>query len=608
LPLSNGSPTEDATKTPTEMSNTSTVVGSQDLEDDSHASMGGSVGLTWTQDDEDNETLVEQGLALDTPKNGPVVPNVNTRHAKVAAWDGVSSNGIGEDGLPMFVAPGHQWTKNAIQSHVLIMNLVNKFLANEICPKIMKRSKPSSQDLEFRTDAALLFIAAGLYDPTVKGLDPEVMAPSVAVWMPNHFKHGCIKYAASAYEFLTSPIFHDFDGVELPLAENVKCRFNTIRSFNYVEGKWLIQLCDRIHNMNKFRIENSNMDDGLTAGELCIALWRKPGAIETLSSIREKIREQNKGYGSQNNTLPVAKAISSSTKNERKHNPFSFKKETIDRDNFTVEEYATLHHFLYVAEVQDGKQPAYIGTKTTTKATISVNSFRTLKPRIWLNDSVMDVYFHFCRTESEGRVEFLPSQFMQCLLHFSENNKPVYQYEDASRHFSYRFDHKSAEHNIRGIFEEKTVVVAINKDKNHWTGAVIFPQQKRITYYDSFHASGKQYVNAIYRFLRDEWERRQLGGTLEASGKWNLEYQTPTTYPKQVGTWECGVFVCCLYDSFLEPALPLPDGLQNCFVRRNLIALRIIRHCLGPKSEKQFEEEKRIQELRRERKNQEKKP
>jgi Ulp1 protease family, C-terminal catalytic domain len=304
---------------------------------------------------------------------------------------------------------------------------------------------------------------------------------------------------------------------------------------------------------------------------------------------------------------PVATKVAFGREKGRKDMTFSFEERTFLRKRFTWKEYATLNHFLYVEDDQDGEEEVKIGDKNTTKGTIALKSLKTLKPKTWLNDSVLDLYFQWCRTKCEGKVEFLPSQFMQCLLGFSDGKKDLYKYDVASKHFSFQFDHKSDGHKIRGIFEEETVVVAINKNNSHWTCAVIFPQQKCIRYYDSFHNSGRRYVNAIYQFLQDEWKRRELGRTLVTSGRWYLHYETPTTYPKQVGSWDCGVFVCCLYESLLEPSLSPPDCLEECLFRRSRIALRIIDHCLDEKSEKQLAEEKMVQELRRQRKKEEKK-
>jgi hypothetical protein len=318
-------------------------------------------------------------------------------------WEGVSSNGL-EGGLPTLVPPGRQWMENAVQSYVVIMNVMNKVLANGVRPKVFNnRSRDERQflteELQFRIDAALLFIAAGLYDPSVKGSDAENMAPSVALWMPLHFKQGCTRNAAAAYEFFTTSTLQDFDGHQISHVEVAAMRRDILFVHSTVESKWLLLLWDRTNEMHKLRV-TKRMDDKVKAGQECINLWRQPGAIATLSALHLVVKqgEENRRRDLQSRETLMAKMLPAKQENGKKNTYFSPQEKTFLRKQLELQRYATLHHFLYVEEDQDGQQPAYIGDKVTTQACITLRSFKTLQPKTWLNDSVMDVYFHICRT------------------------------------------------------------------------------------------------------------------------------------------------------------------------------------------------------------------
>ena len=135
------------------------------------------------------------------------------------------------------------------------------------------------------------------------------------------------------------------------------------------------------------------------------------------------------------------------------------------------------------------------------------------------------------------------------------------------------------------MFDLHTLVIPICEGESHWTLIAVFCQEKKIQYYDSCKGNGKVYVDAVYRYLGDEWIRRGYGGKLEDhnEGKeWTLNYVSPSKYPKQQNGYDCGVYVCCAVD-LLRCKEPMPTKTSEEFVRRMTIAAKILTRCLaGP--------------------------
>ena len=61
---------------------------------------------------------------------------------------------------------------------------------------------------------------------------------------------------------------------------------------------------------------------------------------------------------------------------------------------------------------------------------------------------------------------------------------------------------------------------------------------------------------------------------------WNLNGTSPENYPQQPNGYDCGVYVCCLYD-YIAKKTELPVTEMDCFQRRNLIAGLIATRCIS---------------------------
>jgi sentrin-specific protease 1 len=69
----------------------------------------------------------------------------------------------------------------------------------------------------------------------------------------------------------------------------------------------------------------------------------------------------------------------------------------------------------------------------------------------------------------------------------------------------------------------------------HWFCAVAFMQEKRIQFYDSMGSSGKEYLEAIFRYIQDEHQDKKKA-PLPDKDQWTLVPCTRETPRQRNGT------------------------------------------------------------------------
>ena len=110
---------------------------------------------------------------------------------------------------------------------------------------------------------------------------------------------------------------------------------------------------------------------------------------------------------------------------------------------------------------------------------------------------------------------------------FAEKN------DDCSMRGIYNYEHvKFWSKNVPGkdIFNMKYIICPVNIDNLHWTVAVIFMEDKRIQWYDSFGGTDQNKLNGLLQYLKDE--HRSKKGT-ELEGDWSVVPCTRIT-PRQL--------------------------------------------------------------------------
>ncbi|KAJ7225724.1 cysteine proteinase [Mycena pura] len=96
------------------------------------------------------------------------------------------------------------------------------------------------------------------------------------------------------------------------------------------------------------------------------------------------------------------------------------------------------------------------------------------------------------------------------------------------------------------IFSKDTILVPINHDNVHWTGAAINFRQKRIESYDSMHEE-RQLVYKLLRQYVDLEHRNKKKKPFDFTG-WE-DFASEEDTPMQENGYDCGVFTCQFLES-----------------------------------------------------------
>jgi sentrin-specific protease 1 len=127
------------------------------------------------------------------------------------------------------------------------------------------------------------------------------------------------------------------------------------------------------------------------------------------------------------------------------------------------------------------------------------------------------------------------------------------------------------------VFAMDKVFFPINISNTHWTFAVVFMAKKTVAYYDSMSGSGKNYTDALLRWLVDE-KKDKKNEQLDIS-TWTTETKHRSTVPKQANGYDCGVFTTIGID-FLSDDLPLKYDQSQMPTFRLKMATDILRGSL----------------------------
>jgi Ulp1 family protease len=200
---------------------------------------------------------------------------------------------------------------------------------------------------------------------------------------------------------------------------------------------------------------------------------------------------------------------------------------------------------------------------------ITGRKLRCLKPSTWLNDEVINFYMKMLQERDDSLCEqnenrrhshFFNSFFAERLLATDR----CYTYKNVKR-WSKKLD----------IFEMDKIFFPINIGNMHWTLAVVYPQKKRIEYFDSMRGKGAFYTDALFRWIQDEAVTRGLNINME---EWTT-YSRSHEIPQQGNGFDCGVFTIIAAD-FLSDNLPLLYSQSDMESFRLKIILRILNGCL----------------------------
>ena len=208
----------------------------------------------------------------------------------------------------------------------------------------------------------------------------------------------------------------------------------------------------------------------------------------------------------------------------------------------------------------DLEEPDYI-ISSYQGNTLSQDSFNRLKPGVWLNDEVINLYCKLIIIELQNKgekIHIFNSNFMEKLY---SDEGIVYDNVKRWSRFVIRGD----------IFELDKLFIPININNNHWILAVIFIKEKRIQIYDSMLAPGTRYLSRLFEYLKCEFQEKK-----NSIGSWHNWQLVPCNYdtPKQLNGYDCGVFVC-MFIHFIADNRELLFNQNDVNNYRNFIAYQL---------------------------------
>jgi Ulp1 protease family, C-terminal catalytic domain len=220
--------------------------------------------------------------------------------------------------------------------------------------------------------------------------------------------------------------------------------------------------------------------------------------------------------------------------------------------------------------------------------TVQRRSFATLLPGQWLNDEVIHAYLQLLTCDKQ---HFFKSFFVTTLL--NENvlgpKQGQYEYTNVKRwskkvkgaFFLFLFNvfypfvsHNNTNDNTKrqktigkDVFAMDKIFFPVNQGNAHWTLAVAYVQERRLQFYDSMGGSGRNYLQELERYFKDEHlDKKKAADTRE----WTLVPCKAET-PRQRNVVDCGVFVC-IFSEFLSRDRALTFSQDDIYICRDRIA------------------------------------
>ena len=123
------------------------------------------------------------------------------------------------------------------------------------------------------------------------------------------------------------------------------------------------------------------------------------------------------------------------------------------------------------------------------------------------------------------------------------------------------------------VFAKNKIFFPINISNTHWTLAVIYMLRKEIRYYDSYFVGGMEYLNALKRWLGDEWLDKKH--TAFDSSGWTLIPCTRSLCSLQGNGKDCGMFATMNADFLSDDLdiLQINDSLIPQFRRKMCLSI-----------------------------------
>ena len=185
---------------------------------------------------------------------------------------------------------------------------------------------------------------------------------------------------------------------------------------------------------------------------------------------------------------------------------------------------------------EDTEVIARDGTVTVTKL-----SMRTLEPKSWLSDEIINFYLKVCLTRRDEdfcqanpgrkRSYCFSSFFLKQLI-----NGKKYSYDNV----------RAWSQHVPGgdVFNLKYILCPYNIDNVHWAMGAIFMEEKRVKWFDSCGGTEKKVLDGLIQYLKDEYFDKK-NREFDVS-EWEIVGCTKFVPRQHNGKFEIAKLKCCV--------------------------------------------------------------
>ncbi|CAN0559850.1 unnamed protein product, partial [Ectocarpus sp. 12 AP-2014] len=150
------------------------------------------------------------------------------------------------------------------------------------------------------------------------------------------------------------------------------------------------------------------------------------------------------------------------------------------------------------------------------------DSLKTLMPRKWLNDDVINAYMVLLQRNSSSQKNIFMNTFF-----YTQFTAPDVRHALVREYTS----------NLNTTGAVK-IFVPVNHDLNHWTLIVIDVEKKQVISMDSFNEEREYATDEMLEWIQQEHIQKKRSFDKQ---KWTMLHMN---VPIQKNTVDCGVFVC----------------------------------------------------------------
>uniref|UniRef100_A0A0A9YVQ9 Sentrin-specific protease 2 n=1 Tax=Lygus hesperus TaxID=30085 RepID=A0A0A9YVQ9_LYGHE len=184
-----------------------------------------------------------------------------------------------------------------------------------------------------------------------------------------------------------------------------------------------------------------------------------------------------------------------------------------------------------LSEVRNAQNPALDPSQVlVSKFNLEIRraDFLTLLNMNWLNDNIINFYMELINQRSENNPD-LPKTYAFNTFLYTSYLKSYNRVKNYSKKVN---------------LMEKDIILFPVHENAHWRLVAVRPKQKTIEYYDSLSCDGKEILETIFRYIKQDFENKH-DHVLDRS-EWT--FNTIKSIPQQNNSYDCGPFVCKFAD------------------------------------------------------------